>query len=228
MGFLPVLFEQIRNATIHQEDGQEAHPTEEEEDGQEAHPTEEEEDGQGSPSYRRRPLENLAPGKLHFPRILPKKERFTMNSVWQPANSGIIRYLERNGKADVEDRPPRPKHQDYWESGSHPDVVEWVWDRLGRTLPGACRRVVCGTPVLLEPGSRILFAAALGTQYGIRLPSAAIAAGLPANPRIENQWSDGSRMNIREEFGPAWIFGSYSDIEETWCRQTFEECLLGQ
>ena len=69
-------------------------------------------------------------------------------NVRQPANAGIVRYLERPGHAagcpDV--RPPRDGRRDYWESGAHPDIVERLWDQVGRDLPAACRQVVLGSP----------------------------------------------------------------------------------
>jgi hypothetical protein len=38
--------------------------------------------------------------------------------------------------------------------GSHPDVVQRVWDVLGAALPGPCRCLVLGTPALLDDRSR--------------------------------------------------------------------------
>ena len=82
--------------------------------------------------------------------------------------------------------------------------------------------------MLLEPASKVILAVAIGTQYGIRLPSAVLQAGLPANVRTENVWSGGDRMDIRQEFGNDWIFGSYSAVEETWCLQSFQEYSLSK
>lgn len=138
------------------------------------------------------------------------------------ANSGVIRYLQRGNAAEY-DRPPRPESRDYWESGSHPDVVERVWDQLGKGLPVESKRVVCGSPVLVHPASKVLIAVAMGTQYAIRLPSVVLHASVSSIVRTTNVWSDGTRMDIRAEFGNDWIFGSYSADEETWCRQSFDE-----
>ena len=147
----------------------------------------------------------------------------SVTSVRQPLNDGVIRYLERAKRFLDDDRAPRPEHLDYWESGSHPDIVERVWDQLGKALPVESRRVVCGTPALLNPASKVLIAVSMGTQYAIRLPSAVLASRIPSDARVETTWSTGGGLNVQMEFGPAWIFGSYAREEEAWCRQSFDE-----
>ncbi len=149
-------------------------------------------------------------------------------SVRQPANAGIVRYLERPGRAagrpDV--RAPRGDRRDYWESGAHPDIVERLWDQLGRDLPVACRQVVLGSPALVHPATGVVLAMALGTQYGLRLPASALRNGLPAGVRTENVWSNGSRMDIQQAFGADWIFGAWSSDELMWCAQAFDELTM--
>lgn len=141
----------------------------------------------------------------------------------QPANEGIVRYLERPGHAagrpDI--RAPRDARRDYWESGAHPDIVERLWDQLGRDLPVACRQVVLGAPALLHPGTGVVFAIALGTQYALRLPASALQSG-PPGVRTVNVWSNGSRMDIRQAFGADWVFGAWSADELTWCAQAVQ------
>jgi hypothetical protein len=140
-------------------------------------------------------------------------------------NDGVVRYLERNarsqGMPDV--RPPREKHLDYWECGSHPDVVERVWDQLGKRLPVECRQVVLGTPALVHPHSGVVLAIAIGTQYALRLPGRVAQDGLPAGTRTENTWSTGGVMDIQKELGSDWIFGSWASAEEEWSLEAFQE-----
>ena len=145
-----------------------------------------------------------------------------MPSVRQPANKQVIRYLERETKRSEDIRPPSPEH-DYWGSGSHPEVVERIWDELGKNLPADSKRVVCGTPALVHPRSMVLIAVAIGTEYAIRLSTARLRSGVPSTVRTETVWAGGDRLNVRAEFGSAWILGSYSSEEETWCRESFEE-----
>jgi len=148
--------------------------------------------------------------------------RVNAASIRQPANENVIRYLERHGPKQDE-REPHIEKRDYWEAGSHPDVVERVWDELGKALPSESRRVVCGTPALIHPNSKVLIAIAIGTQYALRLPSLVVRAGIPANAQTEIVWAGGTRLNVQTQFGPDWIFGNYFSEEEMWCRQTFEE-----
>ena len=62
----------------------------------------------------------------------------------------VTRQVGREGNESIWDTligaglPPLPgarKRDPYWESGSHPDCVEYVWDNLGGTDPmgGAVR-----------------------------------------------------------------------------------------
>lgn len=69
----------------------------------------------------------------------------------------------------------------------------------------------------------MLLAVAIGTQYGLRLPTHACRDGLPAGTRTLTVWAGGAQMDIQEEFGRDWVFGPWSAAEETWCLQTFRE-----
>ena len=143
--------------------------------------------------------------------------------IRQPLNEGVIRYLERHEKKVPDIRPPREGHLDYWECGSHPDVVERVWDQLGKQLPAKCRRVVLGTPALVHPDSGAVLAIAIGTQYGIRLPRRIQKEGLSPDARIQVTWTTGEQMKIQEEIGSDWVFGTWASAEEAWCLETFQE-----
>jgi hypothetical protein len=141
-----------------------------------------------------------------------------MSSVRQPANEKVLRTLERIRGAQ-DDRAPRAEQRDYWEAGSHPDIVGRIWDQLGRGLPPDSKRVVCGSPVLVHPQSKVLIAVAIGTQYAIRLCA---PFAMPPGARIETVWAGGERMNVQQELGEDWIFGSHSSAEEAWCREWFQ------
>ena len=143
--------------------------------------------------------------------------------IRQPRNEGVVRYLERNSKAIPDLRLPRERHLDYMECGAHPDVVERVWDELGKHLPLQCRQVVLGTPGLIAPQSGVVLALAFGTQYTLRLPGRVVREGAGSSVRTVTTWSTGGQMNIHEEFGPDWIFGSWGSAEEAWCLEAFRE-----
>jgi hypothetical protein len=60
-------------------------------------------------------------------------------------------------------------------------------------------------------------------QYGLRLPTRVVQEGLPAGARTVNTWSTGGQMDIQQEIGKDWLFGTWDSIEETWCVETFRE-----
>ena len=143
--------------------------------------------------------------------------------IRQPMNEGVIRYLERTRGEPPDVRPPREKSIDYWECGSHPDVVERVWDQLGKHLTVRARQVVLGTPALVHPKSGVVLAMAIGMQYGLRVPARILNEGLSAGMRTQVTWSTGGQMNIQQEIGTDWVFGTWASVEEAWCLETFQD-----
>jgi hypothetical protein len=101
--------------------------------------------------------------------------------------------------------------------------VERVWDQLGKHLPIRSRQVVLGTPALVHPESGVVLAIAIGTQYGLRIPARILDEGLSAAWRTQVPWSTGGQMNIHEEIGSDWAFGTWASVEETWCLEAFRE-----
>src|SRR5688500_196128 len=89
-----------------------------------------------------------------------------------PSNRGVIEYLCRETKADKPPFEPATALTSSWHTGSHPDIVEYLWETLAVDLPADCRAIVCGTPALVAPASGVIFAVALGTEYGLRLTPA--------------------------------------------------------
>src|SRR4051794_25996181 len=124
----------------------------------------------------------------------------------QPANAGVIAWLEQHGGED-DDRAPAPE-RDYLAAG-HPDIVERVWDQLGKPLPMEARRVIFGRAALVHPETRIIVALAIGTQYALRLP-ARVPATVRDTLRTATTWSNGRRLSVRDAFGPDWIFGDFA------------------
>jgi hypothetical protein len=148
-----------------------------------------------------------------------------MTGIRRLVNARVVRYLERNpevrGLPDA--RPPRENQRDYWECGAHPEIVERLWDQLGKHLPAECCQVVLGSPALVHPDSGALLAIAIGTQYGVCLPASALREGLPPGTRTQTVWAEGSTMDIQKDFGEGWIFGAWSPAEEVWCLEAFRE-----
>src|SRR5689334_7613270 len=105
--------------------------------------------------------------------------------------------------------------------GSHPDIVERVWDQIGSTLPMDCRCLVCGTPALLQPVSGIVLAFCLGTAYCVRLPSGLLEEAIKNGAKTSTKWSNGTVLDATKTFGSDWIFGGWKK-EDEWCRKTYE------
>jgi hypothetical protein len=140
-------------------------------------------------------------------------------------NEGVLRFLGKSRRPRPGDAPvkrPDPKHDYYWKAGSHPEVVERVWDQLGQSLPADSRILVYGTPALAHLGSGIILAFALGTEYALRLPARLWRQERPKGVRTVARWARGS-TDLAQECGEAWIFGSYAADEPAWCREAFLE-----
>jgi hypothetical protein len=107
-------------------------------------------------------------------------------------------------------------------AGSHPDVVERVWDRIGARLPPEAAVRVLGTPALVHPASGVILAVAFGTSYALRLGPAALEEARRAGAQTVMRWSGGQTTDIAAEHGPDWVFGKWDDREPDWCRALFD------
>jgi hypothetical protein len=146
-------------------------------------------------------------------------------SLWvdtaHPANAGVLRSMGLDCKA-VLIAAPDSVIGPYLNCGSHPDVVERVWDQLGAAVPIDSRCLLCGTPALVHPKSGVILVVSYGTEYTLRIPVDAIGEALKAGVRTTVQWSVGDVTDIRREFGPDWIFGHYLSQELQWCRTVYD------
>jgi hypothetical protein len=123
--------------------------------------------------------------------------------VDDPRNAGVVRYMQQRNERRcppymaVADSP----HDPYWEMGSHPEVVERIWNQLAQTLPQECRCLIYGTPSLVAPKSGIIFALAFGTQYVLRIAKGSIDVALKAGGKRGTRWSDGTETDVQRELG---------------------------
>ena len=111
----------------------------------------------------------------------------------------------------------------YMGQGSHPDVVERVWDVIGESLPRDCRCLIYGTPALVHPESGILLAFCNGTTYCIRLNEELFDEALKAGAKTYQKWSYGGDMDTLRELETYWIFGLWSKRETEWCHVIYEK-----
>ena len=110
----------------------------------------------------------------------------------------------------------------YRESGCHPEIVERLWQQIGLALPSDCRSLVYGTPALTHPGSGVVLAIGMGTQYALRLTRPLHALAIDRGAKLSTSWTGGGSTDIAQVFGEDWVFGAWLASEPDWCRQTFE------
>lgn len=71
--------------------------------------------------------------------------------IHHPMNRGVLEYLGRGAKSHQPLLGASDSVVDaYMQQGSHPDIVQRVWDELGTILPSECRCLILGTPSLLH------------------------------------------------------------------------------
>jgi hypothetical protein len=151
---------------------------------------------------------------------------FKMNMDAQHAlNKKVLEYIvreKRQGNAPLIAMPDSVAFP-HMQQGSHPDIVERVWDVIGSSLPTDCRCLVYGTPALVHPKTGIILAFCNGTQYCIRLADQHVAEALKAGVPTYTKWSGSGDMDTQRELGSNWVFGHWLDGEIEWCRTVYDE-----
>jgi hypothetical protein len=144
-----------------------------------------------------------------------------------PWNVGLVRACSTRIGDDRRPVAPimKPKAgiNPYWDLGSHPEVVERLWDTLGARLREECRAVIYGAPGLVDPASGAVLALAYGTGYVIRIPNRRMEAAVQAGFTAEQRWSDGTYTNIAHLFGQGWMFGRWLPQEVDWIAEAIRD-----
>ena len=138
-----------------------------------------------------------------------------------PLNKPVVDYLHARNPSQPLFAAQDSVSNSYMNQGSHPDIVERVWDQIGSALPMDCRCLVCGTPALVQPVSGILLAFCLGTAYCLRLSSELLEEAIKRGAKTSTKWSNGNVLDATQTFGSDWIFGAWKE-EVEWCRKTFD------
>lgn len=139
-----------------------------------------------------------------------------------PANTKVLAYLARCRSGSPEFAAWNSIANSYYRCGCHPEIVERLWEQLGAALPSDCRCLVHLTPALVQPRSGVILATGLGTQYGVRVPSALVTAAIAAGAKTQTKWSSGGVMDIQQNLGDDWVFGGWRADELAWCRSLFD------
>lgn len=136
-------------------------------------------------------------------------------SLDDPRNTGL-RHVRKERQYPPCIRPVECPRDPYMYLGSHPDVVDHVWDRLGHVLPHNCRCIAFGTPGLVAPRSGILLAKAFGTQFILRIPREAVDEAVRAGAKTKMTWGRDHATDLKQEYGDDWIFGGWLKQEPDW------------
>ena len=142
----------------------------------------------------------------------------------QPENAGALRYLA-HGRTAVEATFGRPPADvDRWRLGTHPDVVDWLWDTLDAALPRSARWLVYDGPALVHPESAVILAAGIGTEYAVRLtPSDSTIAEADGFQRTHAFGTTGTFLDLAATLGTDWVFGRFDEREPAWLRTSYAE-----
>ncbi len=137
-------------------------------------------------------------------------------------NAGALGYLAHGRPASEAAFGPPPADVDSRHLGTHPSVVDQVWGVLNEALPGDARWLVFDGPALVHPSGTIL-AAAIGTQYTLRLLPADLAAATAAGAELVHHFRTvGTTLDLPATFGPDWVFGCFDDREPGWLVATYQ------
>ena len=139
----------------------------------------------------------------------------------QSANAGALRYLAHGRSADEADCGPPSPEVDRWHLGTHPDIVERLWDVLNAALPADSRRLVYDGPALVHP-SGLLLAVGVGTQYALRLLARDKEHAVGAGAEVVHHFRTvGTTLDLGATFGPEWVFGRFDDREPGWLLDSY-------
>ena len=140
----------------------------------------------------------------------------------RPENAGALTYLAHGRPASEGTFGPPTADVDQHHLGTHPSVVTRLWDTLNLALPIDARWLVFDGPALVHPDG-VIVAAAIGTQYALRLRPAdrrqAIADGAEL---VHHFRTVDTTLDLPSTFGAEWVFGRFDDRELEWLRATFD------
>ena len=141
--------------------------------------------------------------------------------VNHPANAGLRRYLEPRwqGARIVAFAFPEDVQMPYMTLGTHPELVERLWDQLGKVLPQDCRAIFFGTPALVHPQSGVVIGFAGGTHtYALRLPGRERLEALEAGASRIYEYPHSPAFDLND-VGDDWVFCRWFGDEERWCQR---------
>jgi hypothetical protein len=140
----------------------------------------------------------------------------------RPENAGVLRDLAHGRPAEEAAFGPPSASVDRRHLGTLPDVVEWLWGVLNAALPADASWLVFDGPALVHPGGTIL-AAAMGTQYALRLLPEDRAATIAAGAEVVHHFRTvDTTLDLSATFGPTWVFGRFDEREAGWLLASYQ------
>lgn len=139
-----------------------------------------------------------------------------------PENEAVLAFLLRFHQNKILLPPNQSTRDPYLELGSHPDVVNRVWDELGTVFGQESRQIVCGRPALVHPMAGVVLALAWGTRYVLRLSEETARKAKDKGFKTVHTWSDGTKTDIEYDLGPGWVFGQWSTEEPFLLRESYD------
>lgn len=141
----------------------------------------------------------------------------------RPENSGALLYLAHGRPADESGFGPPSADVDRGHLGSNPAVVDRLWDVLNAALPADARWLVFDSAALVQPWSGVILAAAVGTQYALRLRPDHVAAARAAGAELVHTFRTvGTTLDLPATFGANWVFGRWDEREPAWLRASYD------
>lgn len=139
-----------------------------------------------------------------------------------PVNYPLLDTLKEGGESARPLTPLSEAGDAYYEAGSHPEIVGWMWEKLSKKFPDDARCLVYGTPSVIQPISGVILAVGMGTQYCLRILPESVAEAAANGCTPIHRWSGGEEStDLSEIFGENWVFGSFDVKSVEWCRAAY-------
>lgn len=138
-----------------------------------------------------------------------------------PVNAKVLAFL---GITDVDGAASfRPEEINYYELGTHPDLVDYLW-KLGASVAPGCACVINqrSSPLLAHPASGIIFGLAGGTNtLALRLPEPERSAAL-VKPGYGAEYHYPKTTIFAKDIGAEWaLLRPYEKDNDALCASAF-------
>ncbi|MBL0059023.1 MAG: hypothetical protein IPP35_07925 [Elusimicrobia bacterium] len=143
---------------------------------------------------------------------------------FHPLNLKALAFLKEGVSPEIPMvANPGSSNDPYLKQGSHPDVVQRLWDVINASLPQDSRCLVFGSPALIHPKKGIILGFCSGSNYFLRLPSAAIIQAEEKGAKKVIEFTIDEPLDIHRDLGADWVCGSWWEGEVAGCQTIFNQ-----